>query len=319
MSPAVSTQSISPPQHHHNSATRNSPNTPYRKERMQHIGMLWCTPYVVVFLLGTIIPMVYALYLGLYKQQMIGGERFVGFANYWRALGDPQLWDGFKRVVVYGIIQVPVMTLLALVAALMLDSQRIKHVAIPRILLFLPYAVPNVIAALMWSYIYGTDYGLFGQFFRLFHADAPNMMSTDLMIFAFINISTWVSMGYNTLIYYSSLRALPEELYESARMDGASEWRIALSVKIPQIRSSVVMTVLFNIIYALQLFNTPSMMQTIAPEVVTSYYTPNLYTYSLAFNGQDVNYAAAVSLVVGMFTMIIVSVVKTVGNRWEER
>ncbi|MCX8673116.1 sugar ABC transporter permease [Bifidobacterium sp. B4001] len=290
-----------------------------RKERLQHIGMLWCLPYVIVFLGGTIIPMVYAFYLGLFKQQMIGGEQFTGFANYIRALKDPLLWDGFKRVAVFAIIEVPLMTFLALLAALMLDSQRIRHVAIPRILLFLPYAVPNVIAALMWSYIYGTDYGLIGQFFRLFNAHAPNMMSKELMIFAMINISIWVSMGYNTLIYYSSLKALPEELYESARVDGASEFRIAWSVKIPQIRSSVVMTLLFNIIYALQLFNTPSMMQTIAPEVVTSYYTPNLYTYSLAFSGNDLNYAAAVSLVVGLFTMIIITVVKTLGNRWEGR
>ncbi|KAB8291926.1 carbohydrate ABC transporter permease [Bifidobacterium avesanii] len=290
-----------------------------RKEKMQHIGMLWCLPYVIVFLGGTIIPMVYAFYLGLYKQRMIGGETFAGLSNYIRALKDPLLWNGFGRVLLYGVIQVPLMTALSLLAALMLDSQRIKHVAIPRILLFLPYAVPNVIAALMWSYIYGTDYGLFGQFFALFGAESPDMMSADLMVFAFVNISTWVSMGYNTLIYYSSLRALPEELYESARMDGATEFRIAWSVKIPQIRSSVVMTLLFNIIYALQLFNTPSMMQTIAPEVVTSYYTPNLYTYSLAFQGQDVNYAAAVSLVVGLFTMVIVTVVKTLGNKWEEK
>ena len=289
------------------------------REKLQHIGMLWCLPYVVVFLCGTIIPMCYAFYLGLFKQQMIGGERFAGLENYIRALQDPQLWDGFSRVLIYGVIQVPLMTGLSLLAALMLDSQRIRHVAIPRILLFLPYAVPNVIAALMWSYIYGTDYGLFGQFFHLFGAEAPNMMSADLMVFGFVNISTWVSMGYNTLIYYSSLRALPEDLYESARMDGASELRIAWNVKIPQIRSSVVMTLLFNIIYALQLFNTPSMMQTIAPEVVTSYYTPNLYTYSLAFAGQDLNYAAAVSLVVGLFTMIIVTVVKTLGNKWEEK
>lgn len=290
-----------------------------RKERLQHIGMVWCLPYVIVFLGGTIIPMIYAFYLGLFKQRMIGGEQFAGFTNYIRAIKDPLLWNGFNRVALYAVIEVPLMTFLSLLAALMLDSQRIRHVAIPRILLFLPYAVPNVIAALMWSYIYGTDYGLIGQFYKLFNGHAPNLMSKDLMIFAMINISIWVSMGYNTLIYYSSLKALPEELYESARVDGATEFRIAWSVKIPQIRSSVVMTLLFNIIYALQLFNTPSMMQTIAPEVVTSYYTPNLYTYSLAFSGNDLNYAAAVSLIVGLFTMIIITIVKTLGNRWEER
>jgi multiple sugar transport system permease protein len=60
-------------------------------------------------------------------------------------------------------------------------------------------------------------------------------------------------------------------------------------------------------------------LQILAPQTVTSYYTPNLYTYSLAFNGQDVNYAAAVSLIVGLFTMIIVAIVKLVGNRWERK
>ena len=74
-----------------------------RKERLQHIGMLWCLPYVIVFLGGTIIPMVYAFYLGLFKQQMIGGEQFTGFANYIRALQDPLLWDGFKRVAVFAV------------------------------------------------------------------------------------------------------------------------------------------------------------------------------------------------------------------------
>jgi multiple sugar transport system permease protein len=290
-----------------------------RKEKRHYIGMIYCLPYVVVFFCGTILPMFYAFYLSLYKEQMIGGDQFAGIDNFVRAIKDPLLWNGFGRVSLYALIQVPLMLILSLTAALMLDSQRIKHVALPRILLFLPYAVPSVVASLMWGYIYGGDYGLFGQLFKLFGLSAPDMFSQKFMLASMMNIGTWIYMGYNMLIFYSALRALPEEMYESGRVDGASEFRIAWSIKIPQIKGSIIMTLLFSVIGSYQLFNEPSTLQILAPQTVTSYYTPNLYTYSLAFNGQDVNYAAAVSLIVGLFTMIIVAIVKLVGNRWERK
>lgn len=286
-----------------------------RKGRRDWIGIPFCLPYIVVFLFGTIIPLFYALYLGLYKQQMIGGSSFVGLANYVKALSDTLMWTSYGRVFLYFWIQTPLMLILSLVAALILDSQRIRHVAIPRMLLFLPYAVPGVIAAMMWGYIYGDDYGLVGQLFHVFGTQAPNLFSGRLMLFAIANIATWGFMGYNMLICYSALRVIPEELYESARIDGASEFRIAWSIKIPQIRDSLMMMLLFSLIGSFQLFNEPSILKTLAPETINSSYTPNIYTYSLAFTSQDANYAAAVSLVVGVITMVLVGIVKSIGDR----
>ena len=79
------------------------------------------------------------------------------------------------------------------------------------------------------------------------------------------------------------------------------------------------MTVLFSVMGALQLFNEPNILRTSAPDVINSGYTPNIYTYNLAFNGQNVNYAAAVSLVVGIIVMAFVAVVKIIGNKWENK
>lgn len=141
---------------------------PLRKEKQQYVGMLYCLPYVVVFLMGTILPILYALYLSFFKERMVGGSRFVGLKNFVRAVSDAKLWESFGRVSLYFLIQVPLMLALALLAALILDSGRIRHIAIPRMLLFLPYAVPGVIAALMWGYIYGQRNGLIGQFFQMF-------------------------------------------------------------------------------------------------------------------------------------------------------
>ena len=290
-----------------------------RKPKREYVGILYCLPYVVVFLFGMIIPMFYALYLSFFKQSLLGGTSFAGLDNFVRAFKDEALWGGFKNVLIYAAIQIPMNLILSLVAALILDSQRIRHIAVPRILLFLPYAVPGVIAALMWGYIYGDKYGLVGQIASMIGATAPNMLSEKLMLFAIANICTWCSLGYNMLIYYSALIGIPNELYESARIDGASELRIAWSVKIPQIKGSIMMTVLFSVIGTLQLFNEPSILMNSAPNVITSNYTPNLYAYNLAFNGQNLNYAAAVSLVIGVIVMGLVAVVKVIGNKWENK
>lgn len=287
-----------------------------KKKRWEWSGVLFSLPYIVVFLFGTIIPLLYAFYLGFFKNKMIGGEVFVGFDNYRRAFTDPTFWESFRRVTLYACVQCPVLIICALIAALILDSGRVRHIAVPRLLLFLPYAVPSVIAALMWSYIYGRDFGLVGQFFKAFHGTPPNLLSKQLILFAIANIVIWGFMGYNMLIYYSSLRTIPEEIYESARVDGASELRIALSIKIPAIKGSIVMTVLFCLIGAFQLFNEPNLLRTVAPDAINSAYTPNMYTYSLAFNGANVNYAAAVSIVAGLLTMVIVGVAKVVGDKW---
>lgn len=277
--------------------------------------MAFVAPYVIVFVLGVILPLLYSAYTGFFENRIIGGRSFVGFSNYVAALSDHTLWRSYARVALYCIVQVPTMLSLALLAALMLDSGRIKRVAVPRLVLFLPYAVPTVIAALMWSYIYGARYGLIGQVWRLFDGTPPDMFSSRLILVAIGNIVLWGFLGYNMLIYYASLKAIPTELYESARIDGASELRIARSIKIPQIAGSLVMTLVFGLIGAFQLFNEPNMMQTLAPDVISSSFTPNMYSYNLAFAGQNVNYAAAVALIVGFITMGVISVTKLIGER----
>jgi multiple sugar transport system permease protein len=289
-----------------------------RKERWEWSGLAFSAPYVVVFVAGTILPLLYALYLGFFQTKMIGGTSFVGLSNYIQAFTDSTFWTGFGRVSIYAVIQAPLLVILALIAALVLDSGRIKHIAVPRILVFLPYAVPSVVAALMWSYIYGQDYGLVGQLFKLFGGTAPDLLSSKFIMFAIMNIVIWGFMGYNMLIYYSSLRTIPDELYEAARLDGASEMRIAWSIKIPAIKGSIVMTLVFCLIGAFQLFNEPNLLQAIAPDAINSSYTPNMYTYTLAFKGQNVNYAAAVSLVAGIVTMVVIGIVKFIGDKWSD-
>ncbi|MEL7978011.1 sugar ABC transporter permease [Isoptericola sp. F-RaC21] len=274
-------------------------------------------PFMLVFALVFLAPIVYSLYLSVFRTQMVGGTTFVGFDNYAQALGDPQFWEGLGRVSLFLVVQVPIMLGIALLVALAIDSGRLYGKSFFRISIFMPYAVPAVVAALMWGFMYGTRFGLVGNINEALGVSLPNPLSPDLVLASIGNIVTWEFVGYNMLIFYSALRVVPHSLYEAAEIDGAGQWRVISAIKLPAIRGALVIATIFSIIGSFQLFNEPSILQSLAPNAITTSYTPNLYAYSLSFSGQQYNYSATVAIIMGLITMVIAYVVQLRGMRKE--
>jgi multiple sugar transport system permease protein len=279
------------------------------------IGWLFVAPFLIVFLLVLVAPVVYSIYLSLFQQQLIGGNHFVWFANYITAFTDSKFWSGLGRVALFLIVQVPIMLALSLVLALAIDSARLFIAPFFRIAVFLPYAVPAVVAALMWGFMYGTQFGLVGNLDDLFHITLPSPLSGSWVLAAIGNINTWEFVGYNMLIFYSSLRTISTDLYEAADLDGASQFRIIRSIKLPAIRGAIVIATIFSIIGSFQLFNEPNILKPLAPNAISTYFTPNMYAYNLAFSGQQFNYSAAIAIIMGVITAVIAYVVQTRGSR----
>lgn len=271
---------------------------------------------MLVFLLVLVAPVGYAIYLSLFREQLIGGNAFVGLDNYIQVFRDPQFWSGFGRVALFLVVQVPVMLSISLFAALALDSARMHGIKFVRIFLFLPYAVPGVVAALMWGFIYGDNFGLVANVNEWLGTSlAP--LTKDWILASIGNIVTWEFVGYNMLIFYAALRTVPGEIYEAANLDGAGQIRIVRSIKIPALRGSLVIATIFSIIGSFQLFNEPNILKTIAPNAIETYFTPNLYAYNLSFAGQQYNYSATVAVVMGVITAVIAYVVQLRGSREE--
>ena len=288
-------------------ARRNS--RPLRRKQVTTAYLL-LAPFVVVFLVMLIIPLVYSGYLSTFRTTLIGGTQFNGLANYVRAFTDSEFLGGLGRMGLFLIIQVPLMLGLSLFVALALDSGRVRGSAAVRLLTFVPYAVPGVVATMMWGYLYGNDFGLIGQILRAVHLPAPNLPSAQNILGSMMNIVTWQYVGYNMIIMFAALRTIPTELFEAAEIDGASQLRIAWSIKIPAIRNAIMLTVIFSIIGTFQLFNEPSLLRPLNPAAISSSYTPNFYAYNLAFINQDINYAAAIAFVLGLFIAAISYVVQ---------
>ncbi|SEH58632.1 MULTISPECIES: sugar ABC transporter permease [unclassified Leifsonia] len=298
--------------------TTTSISRPARRVRRDWRGWAFVAPFMIVFAAMIIAPVVYALYLSVFRQQLIGGNEFVGLGNYVALLQDAKFWESLGRVSLFLVVQVPIMLVLSLVAALALDSARLHGAVFFRIALFLPYAVPGVVAALIWGFIYGDQFGLTASVNHLLGtALAP--LTNQWVLGSIGNVVTWEFMGYNMLIFYASLRVIPGELYEAAEIDGAGAFRTVFSIKLPAIRGALVIATIFSIIGSFQLFNEPNLLKQLAPNAITSYFTPNMYAYNLSFAGQQFNYAATVAIVMGVVTAVIAYVVQLRGSRKELR
>ena len=289
-----------------------------RRPRRDWRGWMFVGPFLVVFLVAVVVPVGYAAYLSTYRRQLIGGTTFVGLDNYVTLLHDPGFWSGLGRVALFLAVQVPIMLLLALAAALAIDSARLHAAGFFRVVIFLPYAVPAVVAVLMWGFIYSDKFGLTAGLNDLLGTQFSPFANSWLLA-AIGNIVTWEFVGYNMLIFYATLRTVPSDLVEAAQLDGAGTFRVIRAVKLPALRGAAVIATIFSILGSFQLFTEPIILKPLAPNVLTTDYTPNMYAYFTSFAGQQNNYAAAVAIVMGVVTAAVAYVVQLRGTRREER
>jgi multiple sugar transport system permease protein len=203
---------------------------------------------------------------------------------------------------------------LALLFALLLDARRVGLQRFARISIFLPYAVPIVVASLLWGFLYLPTVSPFTTILGWLGLSMPNLFATHTVLFSVANIGVWGGTGFNMIVMYTALRAVPSELYEAARIDGASQRQIALRVKIPMIAPALVLTGVFSIIATLQVFNEPI---TLAPltNTISPVWMPLMKVYDEAFTNNNIYAAAATSIAIAAGIFVLSYSLLRVSNR----
>jgi len=268
-------------------------------------GAAFTVPFQLGFVFLYLVPIGYAVYQSLFLEQQsglgLGGatEKFVGLDNYRHGLTDSAFLNSVLRVVLFACVQIPVMLAVSLVLALCLDALTSRAAGRFRILLLVPYMIPGVVAAIVWINLYSPDVGPLtpiGDFFGFsWNFFAPSMVWPSIG-----NLLTWHGIGFNMVIVYSALQGVPRELFEAARLDGASELRVALSIKIPHVRGALVLTGMLSIIQMLQIFNEPALFRNVTPQTVDDSFTPIMIIYNQAFNAGNYHYAATLSVLLAL-------------------
>lgn len=260
-------------------------------------------PFAVLFTLFYLLPIGYAVRQSLLVIKRDGtygvpSEVFGGLSQYALVFQDHDFMASMSRMLLFGIVQVPIMLGLALLFALLLDSPLLRGKRFFRLAYFVPYAVPGVIAAIMWGNLFSPNLSPFKSL-----TGNVDFLGSSLVLWSLANVVTWVYVGYNMLIMYSSLLSIPADIYEAARMDGAGQFRMAWSIKIPLVRPAIILTAVFSIIGTLQLLAEPQVFQSFS-SAVTSTFTPNMSVYATA-SIPNSNLAAAMSVVLALITFVL--------------
>lgn len=285
--------------------------------------VIFLAPFVIFFVAFFVLPICYAVWDSLFALQTSGlgfgaPERvFVFLDNYAKALGTPSFMESIGRVILFAIIEVPLMIGGALVLALLLESGKAWFPRVFRVIYFMPYGVPGVIASLLWGFLYIPTTSPVLQGLSNIGIDLVPL-GPDSVLFAIANIALWGFAGYNMLILIASLQSIPAELYEAARIDGASQWHIIRNIQIPLLRPTIIMVTVFTIIGTLQLFVEPLVLKPLTT-AINSDFTPNLAAYNQAFSQSDPNLAAAMAVIVAIIAFVFsfgfLSAVNRKGNR----
>ncbi|WP_314146280.1 sugar ABC transporter permease [uncultured Leifsonia sp.] len=271
--------------------------------------VLLLAPFLALYVLAYAIPLCYAVWESFFTEKRSGlgfgaPERvFAGFGNYAAALAMPEFTSGVWRVLLLGVVQVPLMLVIALLLALAIDALANRFAAFMRLVSFLPYAVPGVIAAILWAFLYlgGTS-----PFVRALDPLGVHLdfLAGGTVLWSMANIITWTWTGYNMIIIYSALKAVPRELYEAASMDGAGPVRTAWSIKIPLVAPALTLTGVFSIIGTVQLYNEPMLLRPFSPAIDANY-TPNMTVQNVAFSLNDYGLAAAMAVLLALGTAVL--------------
>lgn len=257
-------------------------------------------PVQLLFIAFFILPFAYAIYVSL-TSPLTGG--FAGFQNFRFVLESTAFRQAVGRVAYFGVIQVTGMVVLALVLAFIIDSPFCVGKRAFRLVFFLPYAVPGVLAAIMWGFLFSpTLDSLLRLPVTVGVARTPvNLLSPAAIFYAIMLIVTWEFTGYNMTLYLTSLASIPDAILEAAVIDGCGQLRLVRRIKLPLIRRMVMFTLVLSIIGTLQLFNEPMILSTMAP--LPPDYTPNMAIYSEAFTIGNIPLASAMSITLGVLTV----------------
>ena len=275
--------------------------------RYRKTALLFLAPFLTVFAAFYLAPVIYAIYLSLFIKKRIGlgpaKEIFGGIANYARAVQDADFLNGLKNMFLFGIVQIPVMLGLAILLALLIDQSRGIIVRVCRTVYFMPYGIPTAIGALIWGYMYAPNLSPFNQILRALRASTIDFLSPDLVLFSIGNIVTWTWTGYNMITLFAALQNIPKDLFEAARVDGATVWEVVRYIKIPLVVPTIRLLFIFSLIGTSQLFTEALVLRPLG--YVADNITPNLYLYLTAARDANYSYAGALAILLAVLIFVL--------------
>ncbi|HKZ17001.1 MAG TPA: sugar ABC transporter permease [Geobacteraceae bacterium] len=244
--------------------------------------------------------MTYVVVLSLQRRMPIFDiSRFVGLDNYLFLLQDDRFWNALGNTAYFTALSVTVELLLGLAVALLMERRfRLKGIA--RAVILVPWAIPTVVSARMWEWIFNTDFGVLNYLTGL----RINWLGSPFWaMHAAVLVDVWKTTPFVAILLMAGLQAIPRDLYQAARVDGAGSWAVFRHVTLPLLRPVILVVLLFRTLDAFRVFDAVYVLTGGGPANTTE--TLSIYAYRVLFQTLQFGYGSALAVTVFFFTGLI--------------
>jgi multiple sugar transport system permease protein len=277
-------------------------------------AFLFLSPKIIGLILFTLGPVIASFLLSFTNWDLVSKPIWVSFDNYKHLLNDETFIKALTNTLYYTIISVPLGMTVSLLLAIAMN-QKIKGILAFRTAFFIPVISSMVAISLLWRYIYNSQYGLLNYFLGLIGIPPQNWLGNiKLAMPSLILMCVWKGLGQNMMIWLAALQGIPEELYEAARIDGASKGQQFKNITLPLLSPTTFFMLILGIIGSFQVFESSYVMTNGGPANATL--TIVLYLYSNAFEWLKMGYASAMSYILALIIFVITLIQFNYQKKW---
>ena len=274
------------------------------------------SPFYFLYLIFGIFPILYTSYMAFFSWDPLGEKIFIGLANFTNLLADDTLWKALRNTLSIWVLGTVPQLALALYMATLLNRTRLRFSGFWRSAILIPNVTSVLAIAVIFSSLYGRDFGLINYALSFFGIDKINWMNGTFS--SHVEIATmiiWRWTGYNALIYLAAMQSIPKELYESAQLDGANAWEQFKFITLPGIRNVLIFTVTMSTIGGLQTFNEPYILGGVTGGNDKQFYTLAMFLYEEAFRKFQFGYGAAIGIFIFFCVVIFAIINATIASK----
>jgi multiple sugar transport system permease protein len=271
-------------------------------------------PYIIGLITFTLGPLVASLIISFHKWDLFTSPRFVGFANYSNLFKDPLFWKSLLNTFYFTSVAVPLGVLTGLFFAILMKED-LPFMKILRAIYFMPVFTPMVAVAMVWSWLYEPEYGLFNSILTSIGIKGPDWLGSEKWaMFSIIIMSVWKGFGYSMVIYLAALQDIPKEYTEVALLEGANAFQRFRYITFPLLTPITFFLIVMNVITSMQVFDQIYVMTKGGPNDATT--TLVFYLYRNGFEYFKMEYASSIAWVLFLITLVLTLFQLYYQKRW---
>ena len=278
------------------------------------LGWLMVSPWLIGFICFSALPMFASLIISFTEWDMLSKPEWIGFDNYKTLFfEDPLALHSLNITILFTIVSIPLNIVFGLALAMLLNTS-IRGLAIFRTIYYLPAILSGVAVALMWRWIFSTEFGLLNALLSMIGIEGPAWLTDRIWVLpSFVIMRLW-SVGGGMIIYLAGLQSIPTNLYEAANIDGANWWHRTRFITLPMLSPTIFFQLIVGFIFSMQIFTEAFIMTNGGPADASLFYL--LYLYRQAFQYFDMGYASALAWVLFVVILVLTIILFKTGKSW---